>query len=53
MKTIHQGNIHNGKVELSKGNRIIGFEMYGITIDENEHYDDIKATMETLNEKNH
>ena len=25
--------------------------MYGITIDENQHYDDIKATMETLNER--
>ena len=48
---VRQGNIHNGKVRLSKGNQIVGFEMYDITIDENQHYDDIKATMETLNEK--
>ena len=26
---IRQGNIHNGKVRLSKGNQIVGFEMYG------------------------
>ena len=30
-----RGNIHNGKVRLSKGNQIVGFEMHGITIDEN------------------
>ena len=31
---IRQGHIHNGKVRLSKGNQIVGFEMCGITIDE-------------------
>ena len=47
---IRQGNIHNGKVRLSKGNQIVGFEMFGITIDENEHYTDIQMTLDTLNE---
>lgn len=47
---IRRGNIHNGKVRLSKGNQIVGFEMLGITIDENEHYNDIQITIDTLNE---
>ena len=47
---IRRGNIHNGKVRLSKGNQIVGFEMFGITVDENEHYDDIQMTLDTLNE---
>ena len=47
---IRQGNIHNGKVKISKGNQIVGFEMLGVTIDENEHYDDIQMTLDTLNE---
>ena len=47
---IQQGNIHNGKVRMSKGNQIVGFEMFGITIDENEHYTDIQMTLDTLNQ---
>ncbi|MCR9066870.1 MAG: hypothetical protein NXI00_23060 [Cytophagales bacterium] len=46
---IRRGNIHNGKVRLSKGSQIVGFEMFGITIDENEHYTDIQMTLGTLN----
>jgi hypothetical protein len=43
-------NIHNGKIKLSKGNTVIGFEMGGIIIDENEHYQEIKIAISTLNE---
>ena len=46
-----RGNIHNGKVRLSKGNQVIGFEMLGISIDENAHYNYIQMTIDTLNEK--
>jgi hypothetical protein len=46
---IQRGNIHNGKVKIAKGGQIMGFDMYGITIDENEHYSDIQMTMDTLN----
>ena len=45
-----RGNIHNGKIKLSKGNQIIGFEMDGITIDENEHYQEVHMTICALNE---
>eukprot|EP00969_Alexandrium_andersonii_P184321 8143488-Alexandrium_andersonii.AAC.1 len=27
-----RGNIHNGKLRLSEGDQIVGFEMFGITI---------------------
>eukprot|EP00973_Karenia_brevis_P089253 12377409-Karenia_brevis.AAC.1 len=47
---IQQGNIHNGRVKMSKGNQIVGFDMFGITIDENEHYTDIQMTIDTLNQ---
>ena len=46
---IQRGNIHNGRVNIAKGGQIMGFDMYGITIDENEHYSDIQMTMDTLN----
>ena len=46
---IQRGNIHNGKVRIAKGGQIVGFNMCGITIDENEHYSDIQMTMDTLN----
>ena len=45
----HLGNIHNGYVKMNKHNQVMGFKMHGITIDENESYDDIKITMDTLN----
>ena len=48
---VRRGSIHNGKVRISKGNQIVGFEMRGITIDENEHYTDVKMTIDTLNEE--
>ena len=45
----HLGNIHNGYVKMNKHNQVMGLKMHGITIDENESYDDIKITMDTLN----
>ena len=45
---IRRGDIHNGKVRVTKNNQIVGFNMGGITIDENEHYNDTQATIETL-----
>ena len=45
-----RGNIHNGKIKLSKGNQVIGFEMDGITIDENEHYQEVHMAICALNE---
>jgi len=47
---LHKNNIH-GNVRMSKNNKIIGFEMDGIVLDENLHYHDIKSTIETLNEE--
>ena len=44
------GNIHNGKVKLSKGNQVIGFERDGIAIDENENYQEVHMAISTLNE---
>jgi hypothetical protein len=46
---IKQGNIRNGKVRVSKGGQIMGFEFNGITIDEHEHYQNIQMTLDTLN----
>ena len=37
--------------DYQKGNQIVGFDMFGITIDENEHYTDIQMTLDTLNEE--
>ena len=34
---------------MNKHNQVMGFKIHGITIDENESYDDIKITMDTLN----
>jgi len=48
---LKKGNIHNGKVRISSGNTIIGFEMNGIILDENTKYKDIKMTIDTLNEE--
>lgn len=36
---------------MSNGNQIVGFEMFGITINENEHYADIQMTLDTLNQR--
>ena len=47
---IRLGNIHNGFIRQNKNNQVIGFEFNdSITIDENEHYDAIAMTMNTLN----
>ena len=46
----HFQNIHNGNVKVSKGNRITGFEMGGVTIDENENYQLVRITIDTLND---
>ena len=43
------GNIHNGYVKLNKHNQVMSFKCHGITIDENENYDNVKLTMDTLN----
>ena len=47
---LQRKNIHNGKVRISTNNRIIGFEMNGIILDENPKYNDVKCTIDTLNE---
>ena len=45
---IRLGNIHNGFIRLNN-KQVIGFEFHdSITIDENEHYDAIATTMNTL-----
>jgi len=48
---LKQGRVHNGKVRVSKNNKIIGFVMHGITLDENINYNNIKSTIDTLNDK--
>ena len=47
----HHNNIHNGKVRISSGNKIVGFEMGGVLLDENAKYKDIEMTIDTLNEE--
>ena len=47
---VNRGNIHNGKIRISKGGTITGFHMDNVFIEENEHYHDIQMTIETLNE---
>ena len=42
-------NIHCGKIRISKNNKIVGFEMNGISLDENVDYHDIMSTIKTLN----
>ena len=46
---IRLGYIRNGFIRLNKNNQVIGFRFHdSITIDENEHYDAIATTMDTL-----
>ena len=47
---LQRKNIHNGKVRISTNNKIIGFEMKGVILDENPNYIDVKCTIDTLNE---
>ena len=47
---IKLGNIHNGFIRLNKNNQVISLQFHdSIIIDENEHYDAIATTMNTLN----
>ena len=48
---LKRGNIHNGRVRISDNNKIVGFDMGCIALDENPNYEDIKITIDTLNEK--
>ena len=46
---IRLGNIHKGFIGLDKNNQVVGFKFHdSITTDENEHYDAIATTMNTL-----
>ena len=40
--------IRNGKIRLSKGNQMVGFEIFGIAIGGNEQYPDTEMTMGML-----
>ena len=43
-------NIHNGYIKMNRHNQIMSFKSQGyVTIDENERYNDIDITMDTLN----
>ena len=44
-----QGNIHKGEVEWSTSSQVLGFEMDGVTIDENESYQEVQMVICTLN----
>ena len=47
---IRLGNIHNGCIMLNTNSQVIRFKFHdSITIDENEHYNTIATTMDTLN----
>ena len=60
---INRGNIHNSKVKTSKSGGVVKFNIrdvvidknnthhdHYITIEENEHYNDIQITIDTLNQ---
>ena len=46
---IYFGNIYNGRVKMNKHNQVMSFEMHGVQIDENENYNDVQMSMDTLN----